>query len=301
MSRFGSFLVALALLSSPSLAVAQGTAPTDADTEKARALYDEGRKAYRRGDMKTALDRFEQAYDLTENPIILYNIGLTYKRLYDTSNEPEHLRKGKVVLENFKLELMRDPGLGNMEDVDNLIAEIEEQLASQGSGEGSSGSGPSPDSESGTEPEGPEAEGSLPPPPNQDAGKKLRVAGIASLGAGGALGIGAAVGAIISQRRYFAEVDALDQAEVDEAAAGCPEAGGETCDQYATLKDELADRANAYRRNIGVFAGALGGAAVLSIGAGAALVAIGVKRKNSPVADLRVTPHWGGVSIAGRF
>ena len=186
-----------------------------------------------------------------------------------------------------------------MEDVEGLIKEIEEQIADHKSAGGEQETPEADPSE--TEAEGPEPEGELPPPPTRDTGKTLRIAGFASLGAGGALGIGAAVGAIVSQRRYFAEVEALDQAEADEAAAGCPGAGGSTCDEYATLKDELAGRANAYRRNIGVFAGALGGAAVLGIGAGAALVAIGVKRKNSPVADLRVTPRWGGISISGRF
>ena len=87
-------------------------------------------EAYRRGDVETALERFEEAYDLTELPMILYNIGLTYMRLYEASNDVGQLRRAKVVLNNFKLELAADTSLGDMDEIDKLLDEIDEKIAS---------------------------------------------------------------------------------------------------------------------------------------------------------------------------
>ena len=296
-------LFALTLVAGTLVSEAQAHAAPADDTAEAKSLYEEGRKAYRRGDMSTALQRFERAYDLTENPIILYNIGLTYSRLYETSNEVEHLRKAKVVLDNFSLELVRDPGLGEFPDLEELKTGIEAKIASQEDGGSAPDGAPAPGPEP-TTPEGPEAEtGTLPAPPTQDTGRTLRLAGIGLLGGGGALGVGAAVGALVSQKRYFEEVDALDQAEADAEAAGCPDASNSQCAEYDDLQQQLADRANAYRRNIGIFAGGLGGLAVASLATGGALLAIGIKRRNTPAkaAQLRIVPGWGSVSLQGRW
>ena len=122
------------------------------------------------------------------------------------------------------------------------------------------------------------------------------------LAGGGALGVGAAVGAIVSQRRYFGEVDALDQAEADAEAAGCPDPTNLSCEDYSLLQEQLADRANAYRRNIVVFAGGLGGAALLSLAGGGTMLAIGMKRRTTPSqAQFQVLPGWGSVALRGRF
>ena len=278
-------------------------AAPDANTDKAKSLYEKGRKAYRRGDMETALARFEEAYDLTENAIILYNIALTYVRLYETSNEVGHLRKAKVVLHNFKIELVHDPGLGDIVEVERLIQEIEVKMAA--AKEESDASAAAPVSVEGSaNAEGPDPQsGPDPAPAGVDTGRTLRLAGIGTLAGGGALAIGAVVGALVSQKNYVGETEARDRANADAEVAGCMDSGGSAqCDEFAALQSQLADRANAYRRNIFIFAGGLGGAAVVAIGAGSALFVIGNKRRNTVASShLRIVPTRGGMVMSGRF
>lgn len=83
------FLAVAALLALPSVASAQTpptppTPPPDAhqsDDQAARLLYDRGAEALQAGDYQTALDRFQQAYDLSHRAVLLYNIGTTLDRL----------------------------------------------------------------------------------------------------------------------------------------------------------------------------------------------------------------------------
>ena len=132
MKRWAPSLLTTLLVLSTSLAPERAEAalkdPTPAEIEKAKVLYEDGRKAYRLGDMTIAVEKFEAAYSLTENPIILYNIGLAYRRLYEESRDPAHLRRAKLVLENFRLELARNSGLGSPDDVKAVLGEVEDLL-----------------------------------------------------------------------------------------------------------------------------------------------------------------------------
>ena len=144
--------------------------------EAAKVLYEEGRRAYRKGDMSLAIEKFEGAYDLTENPIILYNIGLTYRRLYDETKDITHLRRAKVVLENFRIEIARDSGLGSPDEVSQALDEVETLLGTV------DGERPSrEDVEAEPEPALAQAEGpELDEPPATapaDAARKFKVAG----------------------------------------------------------------------------------------------------------------------------
>ena len=69
--------------------------------ESPEQLYEEGRKDYRLGRFQDAIDKWEKAYAIAELPLLLYNIALAYRQLYDVSADVEDLRKGKVVLKNF--------------------------------------------------------------------------------------------------------------------------------------------------------------------------------------------------------
>jgi tetratricopeptide (TPR) repeat protein len=298
----------MALPPRPALAF---SAPSEADIDRAKALYEEGRKAYRRGEVEVALERFNEAYDLTELPVILYNIGLTYTKIYQTSNDIEHLRRGQVVLENFKIQLAADPSLGEFESLDEeleriagLIEEAEgassnDAGAQSNAGETGDGSGEAdPDAGAGDDVEGPPAgaQGFL-----GGAGRTLKLAGIGSLAGGGALAIGGVVGALVMQGNYFDEVALLDLAEQDREDAGCPDAGPSVCDEWDQLLQQRAARANAYRRNIGLLAGTLGGAGAAAIGAGVALIVVGGKKDRKGVARFNVSPTLGGIVVRGRF
>ena len=84
-----------AVMVSPALAQAHSTEPTPEE------LYDEGRKAYRLGDFEAAVEKWEKAYDLSDNGLLLYNISLAYKGLYTITGDIADLRRARAILDNF--------------------------------------------------------------------------------------------------------------------------------------------------------------------------------------------------------
>jgi hypothetical protein len=126
LTMFGIAPVCLAgLLTAPS-ALALGPPVAPATGEQ---LYEEGEHAYFIGDFDTAVSKFEAAYRVSKLAAVLYNIALAYLRRYEVSSEPKDLRRAKAVLENFGLELARNPNLANAENVRALSAKIDEALA----------------------------------------------------------------------------------------------------------------------------------------------------------------------------
>lgn len=69
-------LLALALASAPAAAQ---PASDDATREQARQHFDRGLRLFNEGDNSGALVEFQQAYQLIEHPLVLYNIGLVYE------------------------------------------------------------------------------------------------------------------------------------------------------------------------------------------------------------------------------
>jgi tetratricopeptide (TPR) repeat protein len=65
--------------------------PTDADLERARSLYAEGRELYLRGNWGGAIVAFEYSYELSGDPNLLYNISLCYDRLSAFEQAIEYL------------------------------------------------------------------------------------------------------------------------------------------------------------------------------------------------------------------
>lgn len=57
-------------------------AETDSDLERAKALSEEGRAAYDRDDFAGAAEKFQAAYELFPNPVLLVNLGVIYQALH---------------------------------------------------------------------------------------------------------------------------------------------------------------------------------------------------------------------------
>lgn len=74
--------VALLLVGSLAAGVAnaQDVVPSDRD-EEARALFEAGRVSYGAGRYDDALDYFERSYELSERPILLFNLASCEERL----------------------------------------------------------------------------------------------------------------------------------------------------------------------------------------------------------------------------
>lgn len=97
----GSSAVAFALvLAVSSAAVAQPEGPADpaapslsAEDEQARALYVEGDRRYAEGRYDEAVDLFRQAYALSPQPLLLYNMVNSLERMGDYAEAARVLRQ----------------------------------------------------------------------------------------------------------------------------------------------------------------------------------------------------------------
>ena len=123
------------LVASPSESV-----PSGEDTrDEAEKEWDAGSNAYALGNYEEAVGHFERSYELSREPAILDNLGQAYRRWYDISQDPGHLRKAKKLWENFLLYL--DSGAAGDEtrerisEVDRLLAEVDGGKGNKGGNE----------------------------------------------------------------------------------------------------------------------------------------------------------------------
>ena len=76
------FVAMVAAIASPALTHAQQT-PSPDQVAKAKEHFAKGKQLYDKGEKAAAVEEFKQAYKLTRNPLLLYNVGLTYDELND--------------------------------------------------------------------------------------------------------------------------------------------------------------------------------------------------------------------------
>jgi len=100
MLRSSLFVVALAFaIASPAPSHAQGSSVEDSD---ARALFNLGQAAFDQGRFQAAIDYFQQAYDLSHRPQLLFNIGQAADRLRDD-------RRALAAFEGFLAQVPESP------------------------------------------------------------------------------------------------------------------------------------------------------------------------------------------------
>jgi tetratricopeptide (TPR) repeat protein len=291
--------LALALAPVPSVLAAPPEGGEDA-TEKAKSLYQEGEKAYRLGKFQDAITNFEAAYELAAIPLILYNLGLAYDRLGDQQTSADAWRKAKSLLENFAIELQRDPELGDPAEVETLLAKIDKKIADYEEKESLRNAANNANA-GGDEPK-------AYTPTGPDPGKKLRLGGVIGMGAGG--GVLVAGGALLTvfalRGQEFS--NELENIYDDQEAAGCtPSNTSAECEQLRVDEDtarENGETSNRLALGVGLPVMIVG---VAGIAVGGALYAVGNKRtkewKRGPTARVTpvVTPTFGGFVLTGRF
>lgn len=91
-----SILLAATVASAPSLAYAvpppEPTAnPSQEDLDRAKELFDNGKTLYSEGSYDAAIAAFRQAYARSGDPVLLYNIMLSYDRAGDFEGALEYL------------------------------------------------------------------------------------------------------------------------------------------------------------------------------------------------------------------
>lgn len=260
-------------------------------------LYDEGRKAYRLGDFATAVKKWEMAYDLSDNGLLLYNVSLAYKGLYTISNDLGDLRRARAILDNFIKVAKANPDI-DPDDAPERLIELDAMIAEAEQA----------------------AEDNKPPPPvvvqpaegdelrekmGPDAGRKLRLAGMGTMVAGGAIALtGVAVAAVyaIKGEEFSSKLaNSLGQQRDTCDDAGQPQA---RCDEIQAEIDTWRDngnKANTVSVAIGV---GLGGVGVVALVAGGLVFNEGNKRTKQwerGLAHLRVSPTRRGFVLSGRF
>ncbi|EDM74532.1 hypothetical protein PPSIR1_01267 [Plesiocystis pacifica SIR-1] len=268
--------------------------PSDADMTAAREAYKEGEKAYRLGRFDEAASHFEQAYELSALPDILYNIGLSHMRWYDIDPDLAHLRQAKVVFTNYQIELQKNPELGDASEVDKLLQQIDEKMAAHEEADARRDDSPGP---------------VAPVEAGDDPGKKLRLAGAVSLGVGGVALVGGVVGAALMgvrgqefQEQLQVEYDTISANDCDD-----PSDPREVCQDAYAARDTLRSngrQANVLAVGLGI---SLGGIGVIGLAAGTILFLQGNKRtKEWNARSLGVAPMWSpdgttGLSLSGKF
>jgi len=113
-------MLRLALVSAIILGASPALAQDEAgQEEEAQALFDAARMAYEAGRYDDALERFQEAYEQSGHPELLYNIGMSADRL----------RHDDEALEAFEAYLSAVPDAENRVSVQNRIEALRQAIA----------------------------------------------------------------------------------------------------------------------------------------------------------------------------
>lgn len=259
---------------------AETEAQPDPRLEEARVLHDEGSAAYDLADYATALEKFSAAYialpagaqTAAIRSAIVYNVGITQKRMYELDGDVVHLKTAKVLLTRYFDDFAKD---GAQEDTKGraLLAEIDAELAAQ-EAEAEAEAAPAREAEPVEASPAPSAAQQDP-----DGPRKARV--LIGVGGGllglGAIGAGLGIGGALWGRSLQTGIEDGTTTSVRRITA-------------------LQDGRSANGLAIG---GAIAGGVLLT--AGAVVLAIGLKKRKAANPSLAVAPTGSGLVVGGRF
>jgi hypothetical protein len=115
----------------PSVVVAQGrpsAGPSAATTEDAQALqagkvlYGAGAQAYEKGQFRTAVQAFEEAYRVTPRPAILFNMAQAERKEFFSSRAPEYLQRA---IAHYREYLQKVDSGARRNEAADALAELE--------------------------------------------------------------------------------------------------------------------------------------------------------------------------------
>lgn len=117
-------------------------AQEDPALAEAAALYEQGKIKFDTADYEEALAFFKQAFAIlpdgedtrTMRHALVYNIAGAHSKAYEVSRNPTHLRKAKILLENYRADhraLYGDEpeAIKERTEVDDRIAELDKKIA----------------------------------------------------------------------------------------------------------------------------------------------------------------------------
>ncbi|HWU89607.1 MAG TPA: tetratricopeptide repeat protein [Kofleriaceae bacterium] len=121
MTRPLHLLLVLCLACVAHVALTRTAHADDPALRAAKRHYERGQKLFALQKFDEALDQFQKAFDAKPIPDFLFNIGQCQRNLGDY----------EAAVFSFKRYLKLDPDASNREKVEELIAQLEEKLASQ--------------------------------------------------------------------------------------------------------------------------------------------------------------------------
>jgi hypothetical protein len=106
----------------------------DPKVAEAKTEYRAGSDAYALGNYEEAVGHFERSYELSQQPELLFNLGQSYTRWYDISNNVDHLKKARRLYENYVLNVgatqLDEQGQADARaDAQRRIAEVDRAIA----------------------------------------------------------------------------------------------------------------------------------------------------------------------------
>jgi hypothetical protein len=106
----------------------------DPNVIEAKSEYRAGSDAYALGNYEEAVGHFERSYELSQQPELLFNLGQSYTRWYDISNNVDHLKKARRLYENYVLNVgatqLDEQGQADARaDAQRRIAEVDRAIA----------------------------------------------------------------------------------------------------------------------------------------------------------------------------
>ena len=247
--------------------------PTPKDMARAKELYDNGKGLYQEGSYEGAAFAFEEAYKLSGDINVLYNVSLAYDRAGD-------FEKALRFLEYYRALAPEGERAALTQKVESLKIRLEKQKEAEAEGEGEGDADAEPD-----EPDPP----ATPPPattggedtgPTDDGLPKVFTPVVGVLAGVGALGFGLGIG-----------FGASSLGRTRAAEDGCSDG---LCDvQTQGDLDKARNRALVADISIGVGAAA-------TVAMAALLIVNAVKRKKAKAAagaTSRLQPTWGGLQV----
>jgi tetratricopeptide (TPR) repeat protein len=108
-------------------------APTKEQLREAGKRFREGDQAYKLGDYVTAIAAFEDAFRLSEDPIVLFNVAQAYRKQYGIDQNRGRLVKARDLYRTFMREVsdqnLRSQAQGLLSEVEKLLAETKDRPA----------------------------------------------------------------------------------------------------------------------------------------------------------------------------
>lgn len=250
-----------------------------ADDAKARTLYKDGDKAYAEGDYEKALALFQEAYALSERPLLQYNIGNALERLGRPGEAADALEK---YLPHSKK--------GERDTLEKRIENLRERAAEEQKAEAERKAAEEKKREEATERARKEAEAK-----KRRESETTAKQGESNTLAYVLLGVGA-VG--IGSGTYFG-LRALSSRS--DAEAGCKDQGGDRLCSRAAQDAVDRDQSSSLIADVSF------GVGLVAAGVGAYLL-LSPKTERAPASaalplavDAQATPHGGKVTLGGQF